>query len=114
MTPPILDRDHLGQYTAGDASLEAELFGLLSGQIQACLTRLDHSPSVDDWSEAMHTLKGAARGVGAMELGQACEIAEQSYLDPAALEAVKAAAQRAKQAMSAVRGQTPNGESRSA
>lgn len=114
MTPPILDRDHLGQYTAGDAGLEAELFSLLAGQIQACLSRLEHGPSEQDWSEAMHTLKGAARGVGAMELGQACEDAEARFQDEAALEAVKSAAVRARQAMSAVRGDAPPDESRSA
>lgn len=114
MTSPILDRDHLAQYTAGDASLEAELFSLLLGQIQACLTRLEHGPSKQDWSEAMHTLKGAARGVGAMELGQACERAEYRYLDDAALNAVKSAATRATHAMSAVRGDVPSDESRSA
>jgi len=104
MTPPILDRDHLGQYTAGDAQLETELFSLLSGQIEACLTRLQHSKSEQDWSEAMHTLKGAARGVGAMELGQACENAERHYQDPKMLAEVKSAALRACQAMQAVRG----------
>ena len=32
---------------------------------------------VDGWRDALHTIKGAARGVGAFDLGDACEHAEQ-------------------------------------
>ena len=33
-------------------------------------------PSVDGWRDAVHTVKGASRGVGAFALGDACERAE--------------------------------------
>ena len=34
---PVFDREHLAQYTSGDAALEAELFGLLKEQAERCL-----------------------------------------------------------------------------
>jgi HPt (histidine-containing phosphotransfer) domain-containing protein len=99
MTQPVLDRDHLAQYTGGDAALEAELFGLLSSQIEACLARLKAARADPDWSDAAHTLKGAARGVGAMALGEACARAESKPRDTNALAAIEAEAEKAREAM---------------
>ncbi|WP_440959329.1 Hpt domain-containing protein [Oceanicaulis sp. LC35] len=104
MSAPVLDRDHLEQYTAGDAALEAELFGLLAAQIEACVSALKAASSERDWRIAAHTLKGASRGVGAMELGEACALAEERFGDAEALQAVETAADRASNAMAAVRG----------
>ncbi|WP_273147807.1 Hpt domain-containing protein [Oceanicaulis alexandrii] len=104
MSAPVLDRDHLEQYTAGDAALETELFGLLSDQIDACVSLMKTARSDEDWRTAVHTLKGAARGVGAMELGEACAKAEACYPDAEALQAVETASERARDAMAAVRG----------
>jgi len=104
MSAPILDREHLAQYTAGDAALEAELFGLLNSQIEACVQTLRTAADEQAWVHAAHTLKGASRGVGAMELGEACETAETRFQDPDALEAVEHAAARVQTAMAAVRG----------
>lgn len=103
MSAPVLDRDHLEQYTAGDAALEAELFGLLSNQIEACVSALKAATSETEWRNAAHTLKGASRGVGAMELGEACALAEGRFKDAEALQAVVTAADRANNAMAAVR-----------
>jgi len=99
MTAPVLDRDHLARYTGGDAALEAELFGLLNGQIEVCVAKLRAARAEAGWAEAAHTLKGAARGVGAMALGEACAAAESQPLHGAALAAVEAEAVRAKAAM---------------
>lgn len=104
MTLPVLDRDHLAQYTAGDAGLEAELFSLLKGQIDACVSALRGASDAQTWKDAAHTLKGAARGVGAMELGEACALAEARPQDGDALSAIESAAERARAAMDAVRG----------
>ncbi|MGJ3233253.1 MAG: Hpt domain-containing protein [Oceanicaulis sp.] len=99
MSAPVLDRDHLARYTAGEAGLEAELFALLDGQIETCTRALRTASNPDGWARAAHTLKGAARGVGAMALGEACERAEARPLDPSALAAVLAAAEDARAAM---------------
>ena len=99
----VLDRDHLARYTAGDAALEAELFALLESQIEACVRVLEQTRNEGDWRSAAHTLKGAARGVGAMALGEACAAAETQPLDPATAIAVRDEAERARAAMDAAR-----------
>jgi HPt (histidine-containing phosphotransfer) domain-containing protein len=107
MDAPVLDRDHLARYTGGEAALEAELFSLLEAQIDACISALadaaqaaeDGANSADVWARAAHTLKGAARGVGAMKLGEACEAAEAHPLDPAALTLVRETGEEARAAM---------------
>lgn len=99
MTAPILDREHLARYTAGDAALEAELFGLLNTQIEACAGVLERTGDPGEWRAAAHTLKGAARGVGAMALGEACAAAENHPLDPAAAAAVRDEAVKAQAKM---------------
>ncbi len=100
MDAPVLDRDHLARYTGGESALEAELFALLDAQIDACISALaDASDKADVWSRAAHTLKGAARGVGAMKLGEACEAAEARPLDPAALTLVRETGEEARAAM---------------
>ena len=100
MSAPVLDRDHLARYTDGDAALEAELFSLLRGQIEACGARLEAAgDDAGAWRDAAHTLKGAARGVGAMALADACEAAEDKPQDEEALAAIRAAADAAMAAM---------------
>lgn len=98
---PVLDREHLALYSGGDPALEAELFALLGAQIADCTARMEAAGSAGDWRAAAHTLKGAARGVGAKALGEACAAAEDNPLDQAALTAVNAEAKRAMAAMRA-------------
>ncbi|QNL18324.1 Hpt domain-containing protein [Hyphobacterium sp. CCMP332] len=74
----IFDRAHLNQYTAGDAALEAELVGLLRDQAERCLGAMQAATDINAWRAAAHTLKGASRGVGAFELGEACQRAEDA------------------------------------
>lgn len=99
MDAPVLDRDHLAQYSGGDPGLEAELFALLNAQIEACTRTLRTTAEPEAWAAAAHTLKGAARGVGAMALGEACAAAEDRPLDPSALACVLAAADDARAAI---------------
>lgn len=103
MTRAVLDREHLARYTAGDATLEAALFSLLEGQIEACVSVMEQTGDEGAWRTAAHTLKGAARGVGAMALGEACAAAETQPLDPAAALAVRDEAEKARSAMKAAR-----------
>jgi len=91
---PLLDLDHLARYTGGDPALEAELFDLFTRQAESCLARLAEADGERDWKDAAHTLKGAARGIGAMALGEACADAESRALDPDAHGAVRQAMQK--------------------
>ena len=74
---PVFDRAHLARYTSGDAALEAELIGLFEDQAERCVALMESAPDRAAWRAAAHTLKGAARGVGAFALGDICEEAEE-------------------------------------
>lgn len=102
---PVLDRAHLAMYSGGDAALEAELFDLLEAQMTTCIETMGRAGPGEDrtWRDAAHTLKGAARGMGAKQLGDACAAAEARPLDRDALEALVKAAQAARDAMRAAR-----------
>lgn len=93
----VFDRDHLAQYTSGDAALEAELFGLLKEQCERCLGAMQAASDTNAWRAAAHTLKGASRGVGAFDLAMACERAEDATEAswPAAVADIRAASIRA-------------------
>ncbi|MHA6287085.1 Hpt domain-containing protein [Maricaulis sp. CAU 1757] len=67
---PLFDSDHLARYTGGDVALTQELTGLMCQQAERCLTLIEGQV---DWREAAHTLKGAARGVGAFALAELCD-----------------------------------------
>jgi HPt (histidine-containing phosphotransfer) domain-containing protein len=74
-----VDLEHLARYTGGDAALNAEILKLFSDQsaelmiqLQAVLEKRDPKR----WKEIAHSLKGAARGIGAFALADAAANAE--------------------------------------
>lgn len=71
-----IDLQHLDRYTAGDAALTEEVLGLFREQVQMWSRVLDPSLPGQAWKDAAHTLKGAALGVGAFALADACAAAE--------------------------------------
>ena len=73
---PVFDRAHLDRYTGGDDALTAELLGLMREQARRCIGLMADAHDVTAWQTATHTLKGAARGVGAFALADLCEAAE--------------------------------------
>ena len=77
----LLDLDHLDRYVAGDVTLRDEVLAIFEDQAEMWLRTLD--PLADDqaWRDAAHSLKGAARGVGAWDVGHACEQAEKMIGD---------------------------------
>jgi HPt (histidine-containing phosphotransfer) domain-containing protein len=84
MTDAPVDLDHLARYTGGDKSLNAEILRLFDGQISEMVARLQSVLERRDqktWRQVTHTIKGAARGVGAFAMGQAAADAEP--VDPA-------------------------------
>jgi len=76
----VLDVQHLDKYTAGDAVLRRELLSLFTDQLAQQVAALCAGCAGDDWMIATHTLKGAARAVGAFQIGETAEALEQ--LDP--------------------------------
>jgi HPt (histidine-containing phosphotransfer) domain-containing protein len=90
----VIDMVHLARYTGGDAKLDAEILRLFDSQAIGLVDRLKEVLLTGDtksWKEIAHTIKGAARGVGAFALADAAASCEQvGLIDPrAAAEAVK-------------------------
>ncbi len=71
-----IDLDHLEKYVAGDRALRDEVLGIFEQQAEMWTRMLDPRAPDDSWKDAAHALKGAARGVGAWEVGDLCEQAE--------------------------------------
>jgi len=80
--PPI-DMSHLARYTGGDRTLNTEILRLFNGQLNDMVGQLLtvlQQRDVRRWREVTHTIKGAARGVGAFAVGEAAAAAEP--IDP--------------------------------
>jgi HPt (histidine-containing phosphotransfer) domain-containing protein len=74
-----VDLTHLARYTGGDKTLNSEILRLFNGQVGDMVEQLLGVLQQRDarkWREVTHTLKGAARGVGAFGMGDAAAAAE--------------------------------------
>lgn len=71
-----IDLEHLDTMTGGDASLAVEVLGIFRSQADMWGRLLDPSLDASQWADACHTIKGAARGIGAMPLADICEKGE--------------------------------------
>jgi HPt (histidine-containing phosphotransfer) domain-containing protein len=84
MADAPIDMSHLARYTGGDRTLNTEILRLFNGQLNDMVSQLLtvlQQRDVRKWREVTHTLKGAARGVGAFAVGEAAAAAEP--IDPA-------------------------------
>jgi HPt (histidine-containing phosphotransfer) domain-containing protein len=85
MAAAPIDLAQLDRYTGGDRTLNSEILKLFEGQVNEVVGQLLIVLEQRDsrkWREVTHTLKGAARGVGAFAMGDAAAQAEP--VDPAA------------------------------
>lgn len=99
-----IDLEHLAKYTGGEKALDAEILRLFDGQIASMVTELNGLIATGDakrWREIAHTIKGAARGVGAFGMGEAAAKAEP--VNPADGTQAQAALQKLEQEAQAVR-----------
>ena len=75
-----VDLEHLNRYTGGDHAINAEILLLFDAQCRDMLVKLDGlsngQTEARTWREITHTLKGAARGIGAFALGDSVANAE--------------------------------------
>jgi HPt (histidine-containing phosphotransfer) domain-containing protein len=79
----IIDLAHLAKYTGGEPKLDAEILALFKGQTGELVQKLVAHLAEGDakgWREVTHTLKGAARGVGAFAFADAAAAAEHCDL----------------------------------
>lgn len=72
----VIDIGQLEAMTSGDAALAAEALGIFRQSAELWSRLLDPREAPDHWADAAHGIKGAARSVGLMPLGDACELAE--------------------------------------
>src|SRR5690242_17584576 len=97
----VVDMEHLARYTGGDAALNAEVLRLFDSQANELVARLRTILEIRDaksWREVTHTIKGAARGIGAFAMADAAARLEPMDLaDGAALAALDELNQRAAQ-----------------
>ena len=76
-SPPLVPDDgpidlvHLQRMTLGDSALEREVLAMFAAQAARLMGALAELPP--DSGAMVHTLKGAARAVGACEVGSAAE-----------------------------------------
>jgi HPt (histidine-containing phosphotransfer) domain-containing protein len=73
-----IDRAHLARYTLGDAALEAEVLTLFLDDLPRRIEALGSAATPTDWKMTAHTLKGSARAVGAWQLAEIAQAAEQA------------------------------------
>ncbi len=85
---PVLDRVHFDHMTGADRALQLEVVGLFRMQVEGWSAAM---ASAGGWREAVHTLKGSARGIGLGALAAACEAAETSEESEPALAQVRMA-----------------------
>ena len=81
----VFDSDHFDAMTAGDRALQLEVIALFRDQADAWRAACGRA---DGWREAVHTMKGSARGIGLFALAAACETAEQAHAEAGALDRV--------------------------
>lgn len=86
-----MDFSYLEGFVGGEVSIALEVVALFREQAPKWAAGLDSANP--DWRAVAHTVKGAARGIGANALGDACDAAEVGAADrlPAARAALAAA-----------------------
>jgi HPt (histidine-containing phosphotransfer) domain-containing protein len=83
-----VDLAHLSSQTMGDPDLEQEVLSIFLSQAPTLIAAWKASKAADDRRRAAHTLKGAARAIGAWGLADiAAEAENPAWRDTAALEA---------------------------
>ena len=80
----VIDMEHLARYTGGDAKLNAEILHLFDSQTSGLVGKLRAILDARDakaWREVTHTIKGAARGIGAFDFADVAASCEHLDLN---------------------------------
>ena len=80
-----IDMEHLSKQTLGDSGLELEVLRLFDEMSHIYYARLETSTTVPDLLQNLHTLKGAASGIGAFGLAELARVAEAELREGAAV-----------------------------
>jgi HPt (histidine-containing phosphotransfer) domain-containing protein len=74
-----VDLEHLARYTGGDVALNSEVLNLFANQSSELIAKLHtvlQNRDLKEWKAITHSLKGAARGIGAFGFADAAANAE--------------------------------------
>jgi HPt (histidine-containing phosphotransfer) domain-containing protein len=82
MTEKAIDFAYLSRQTAGDHELDRELLTLFAQQCAVHLRTIHGNADRQARIDAAHTLKGAARAVGAWQVAEAADRIEASLSRP--------------------------------
>lgn len=104
MSASPIDLVHLSRQTGGDHALERELLVLFARQCVQQLRTIHVGPDARMRADAAHTLKGAARAVGAWQVADAADTVERiasggDTPDERAMDALALAAAEARAAI---------------
>ncbi len=105
MSTDAIDTAHLSRQTGGDHELERELLALFAQQCAAHLRTIHGSLDMQARLDAAHTLKGAARAVGAWAVAEAADRVERGLsgagntVNDAAMDALALATAEARAAI---------------
>jgi HPt (histidine-containing phosphotransfer) domain-containing protein len=106
MPQTAIDLVHLARQTGGDLELERELLTLFAQQCARHLRTIHGGADDGARRDAAHTLKGAARAIGAWQVAEAADLMERqlaatgSAVPEAAMDALTLAAAEARAAIS--------------
>ena len=101
-----IDLVHLARQTGGDQDLERELLALFAQQCVRHLRTIHGGADMQVRLDAAHTLKGAARAIGAWQVAEAADAIERQLAAPEprrtenAMDALALAAAEARAAIS--------------
>lgn len=76
-----VDLVHLSKQTFGSKDLETEVLGLFLSHSLQCMQRMRAAETDKDWAEAVHSIKGSARAIGAWKIGECAEIYERRAVE---------------------------------
>lgn len=77
MTSNVIDLAQLKTMTGGDVELAREVLEIFKHQSEVWGRMLVADAPNEQWADAAHSIKGAARSIGAMALGEVCNTAEE-------------------------------------
>jgi HPt (histidine-containing phosphotransfer) domain-containing protein len=99
----VLDLAHLHRQTFGDRALEREVLALFERQCLHLLPRIADKEKLPERADAAHTLKGAARAVGAWRVASLAETLETALDEGRSLDTVDRLRDKLEQAIAEVR-----------
>jgi len=76
-----IDRVHLAKQTLGDKGLELEVLRMFDDTIRVYFSRLETSTTRDELLRHLHTIRGAASGIGANTIALLARRAEADLRD---------------------------------